>query len=272
MRKGFLLKTGGIILLLPLIIYLLFYIFQDSILFYPQPLTEERLDDIDKNYEDVQEIILEMKDGTTVHGWLAESKTESPSPLLIYYGGNAEEVSYLIEQANKLENRSVLLMNYRGYGNSEGSPGEAEMFSDALEIYDYISGKETIDDNRIAVMGRSMGTGVAVYVAEQRNPEKIVLVSPYDSLTYVARDRYPFVPVSILLNHQFDNISRGESISTPLLTLIGSEDTIIPPEHSVRLGEAWNGPTKQIIYKGKGHNDIHLAPDYWQSIIDFIEN
>ncbi|MBU9711780.1 alpha/beta hydrolase [Evansella tamaricis] len=253
------------------LIYILFYFLQDRMLFYPQPITAERVNYINSNYSNVEEITLQVNDSTSVHGWLVKNEMESPSPLLIYFGGNAEEVSHLIGPLQGIKSHSILLMNYRGYGKSDGTPGEIAMFHDALAIYDFITEMPDINHHDISVLGRSMGTGVAVYVAEQRMVEKLILVSPYDSLTNVARSRYPLVPVSLLLNHNFDNISRAPDIHTPLLLMIASEDRVIPPEYSENLGDMWGGHTTISIFDGKNHNNIQSDSRYWEEIEKFIQ-
>ncbi|MDQ0254671.1 pimeloyl-ACP methyl ester carboxylesterase [Evansella vedderi] len=253
-------------------ITLFFYLMQDQITFMPQSISEDRLNYIRTNYDNVEEITLRVNDEIYVHGWLVKNSDREPSPLLIYFGGNAEEVSHIISQINNSEfPRSVLLMNYRGYGLSDGAPSETAMFHDALEIYDYISARDDVDEHKIAVLGRSMGTGVAVYLAHERDVDQALLVSPYDSLTKVAQGRYPFLPVAWLLNHHFDNISRAPEIDIPLLTLIATEDRVIPPDHSKRLIEKWQGPASYSLFEGYGHNNIQVNSRYWEEIISFLE-
>ncbi|MCD8509574.1 MAG: alpha/beta hydrolase [Bacillus sp. (in: Bacteria)] len=161
-------------------------------------------------------------------------------------------------------------MNYRGYGISEGKPSEKAMFQDALTIYDNMAVRSDINKEKITVMGRSMGTGVAVYLANERTINRVVLVSPYDSLLNVAQGRYPFLPVALLLNHHFDNIGRASEITNPMLTIIAGDDRIIPPDNSKTFVETWKGPATKLFYEGYGHNNIQNHPDYWREIVKFI--
>ncbi|MDG5789851.1 alpha/beta fold hydrolase [Evansella sp. AB-P1] len=266
---------GGIISLFFLVVFLMysgFYFFQDRLLFYPQGISDERIQYIHHTYDHVEEVELQVSEEVSTHGWLVHNNNrESPSPVLIYFGGNAEEVSHLIHLGEDLGDHSVLLMNYRGYGRSGGSPSEEAMFHDALHMYDYLASRDDIDGEQISVMGRSMGTGIAVYLGAERELDKIVLVSPYDSLTNVSRDRYPFLPVQWLLKHHFDNVSRAEHIDTSMLTLIAEEDRIIPPSHSMKLVETWQGDAEQIIFEGRNHNNIQSSEDYWTEIANFLE-
>ncbi|PYZ98229.1 hypothetical protein CR205_06440 [Alteribacter lacisalsi] len=258
--------AAGIVLLITGF-FALFYFSQDGLLFHPQPLNESRIDYVNEQYPEAKEVLTENKDGLDLHGWLIESGEDDP--LLIYFGGNAEEVSYMIPDALRLENWNVLLMNYRGYGLSGGSPGEAEFFSDALTLYDEMTSEFGFES--IAVMGRSMGTGPAVYLSEQRDVLGTVLVSPYDSLTRVAGDRYPLVPVSILLNHHFDNSTRAERIETPALVLIAENDEVIPPSHSEELVRSWDGDSEAVFFEGKHHNNIQTGSGYWTEITAFLD-
>ncbi|WP_096188830.1 alpha/beta hydrolase [Evansella halocellulosilytica] len=254
-----------------LIIYLFFYLFQNRFLFYPQPITEARVDMINEQYEEVEEIEIGVTEDKTIHGWFINRNDHKVSPpLIIYFGGNAEEVSHLIEDMISLDPYSVILMNYRGYGMSEGSPSEEAMFNDALAIYDYAIENFRIDPSSIAVIGRSMGTGPAVYLSRHRDVKGTVLVSPYDSLTEVAKDRYPLIPVSVLLKHNFNNISKADKITSPLLTMIANDDEVIPPIHSKKLYERWQGHAEKIIFEGKHHNNIQTSDQYWANIKQFL--
>ena len=161
----------------------LIYFFQERLIFFPQPLTQDPLKANPGTA--IEEVTLVTADQVRLHGWLVKATpTQAPAPLLIYFGGNAEEVSWLVSTAGQYAGWSLLILNYRGYGSSEGKPGEAELFADALQIYDYAARRA--DAGRIAVMGRSLGSGVAVYLAAQRPVAGVILVSPYDSVESVA--------------------------------------------------------------------------------------
>ena len=119
-------------------------------------------------------------------------------------------------------------------------------------------------------MGRSLGTGVAVYLAQNRAVEGVILVTPYDSLTSVSQEKFPFLPVSFLLKHKFDSGSRAPSIAAPLLALAAKDDTIIPPLHAKRLVEKWGGPRTLEVLEGVDHNSVDSNPVYWETIRTFL--
>jgi hypothetical protein len=251
------------------VLTLITYYFQDSLIFFPVKISLEALQSIRKTFPQAEEITITTADNNIVRGWLAKDTAQGKAPLIIYFGGNAEELSYLVGESPQFKGWSLALINYRGYGLSDGKPGEKELFSDALSIYDYFSKRSDIDNNRIIVMGRSIGSGVATYVAQQRPVKAVILVCPFDSLVSIGRKHYPFLPVALLLKHRFDSLSRAPEIKIPLLALIAAEDSIIPRDTSMRLIEKWNGQHTVKIIEGD-HNTLQGYPGYWESIQTFL--
>ena len=259
--------AGCVVLGFPVLIYFL----QERMIFFPQPLSGDPLKA--NTGAAIEEVSLVSADQVRLHGWLvkaapAQTATQTPAPLLIYFGGNAEEVSWLVASAGQYAGWSLLLVNYRGYGRSEGKPGEAELFADALQIYDYAAGRA--QGGRVAVMGRSLGSGVAVYLAAQRPVAGVILVSPYDSVESVAKGIYPFLPIGLMLKHRFDSQSRAPGMTVPLLCLVASADRVIPRAHSERLYAAWGGPRQWREIRPADHDSLAGAPDYWQAIAAFL--
>ena len=202
-------------------------------------------------------------DGARLHGWLRRGTGGAGRRgLVIYFGGNAEEVSGQVLDADAVAPWSLAAFNYRGYGLSEGRPSETALVADALVVYDRLAAREDIDPDRIVVFGRSLGSGVAVPLAAARPVRGVVLVSPFDSLRSVGRRHYPFVPVSLLLRHPFDSLAHAPSLEAPLLVIAGERDRIIPAPHSKRLLEAWTGAKRWVLLPGADHNGIHLHPGY----------
>jgi hypothetical protein len=96
-------------------------------------------------------------------------------------------------------------------------------------------------------MGRSIGTGVATHLATNRKVDGVILVTPYDSITSVAQENYPLLPIKLIAKYRFDSLSRAPSIKASMISLVASEDTIVPPWHAKALFEKWSGPKKEII-------------------------
>jgi fermentation-respiration switch protein FrsA (DUF1100 family) len=192
--------------------------------------------------------------------------------VIIYFGGNAEEVTaYAGEVAARYGPRAVVMVNYRGYGESGGKPGEQALVADALAIHDWVAGRGDVDAARIAVHGRSLGSGVAVQLAAARRVRCLVLTSPFDSLVAVARSHYPWAPVGWLMRHRFESIAFARSVSIPALVLIGEIDDIIAPENSQRLANAWGGPVEFVRLPGRGHNDLDVDSRYTNAIREFLD-
>ena len=246
------------------------YLFQEQLIFLRPPLADGDRHEV-QLLSGTTEIRITAHDGTRLHGWLRHTAEERRRQgLVIYFGGNAEEVSGQMHDAPMLAPWSVATVNYRGYGLSEGRPSEAALTADALAIHDWLVKRKDIDPSRIVVFGRSLGSGVAVQLAANRPVRAVVLVSPYDSLRSIARKQYPIVPVSLLLKHPFDSLAYAAGIEAPLLVLAGEQDSLIPPEYSRRLHDAWPGPKQWVLVPEADHNDIHLWPGYWPAMREFL--
>jgi len=256
---------------LPLVVYLA----QDGLIFYRQPLSEARRAEIAKRFPQVQEVRLSASDGTKLHAWLAAPRGDKPNPVVIYFGGNAEEVSWMLDSIGNPErggtpNIAWLLVDYRGYGGSEGSPSEKALVADALSFFDHAAGLSSVDPERIYAFGRSLGSGVAVQLAAQRPVRALILATPYDSLAAVAKRYYWYLPVDLLLKHRFDSIALAPKLTQPLLCLIAERDEVIPRVHGERLFEAWGGPKRKVILQQAGHNTTDDHPLFWPSIREFL--
>lgn len=242
---------------------------QERLIFFPPPPHVGQL--VVPAGHRLQELALPMHDGVRLEGWLILPPVERP-PLLIYFGGNAEEASAWTGAADRYPGYALLLVNYRGYGRSEGKPGERELFGDAIEIYDGIRRRDDLDGQRIVLHGSSLGTGVAVYLAAQRPVQAVVLVAPYDSIRAIAQKAFPWLPVSRILRHPFDSLSRAPLIKAPLLCLVAAEDEVIPVAHSRRLFEAWGGSKAWREFPGETHNTVAGSAAYWRAIADFLSS
>ncbi|HSS69163.1 MAG TPA: alpha/beta hydrolase [Casimicrobiaceae bacterium] len=238
---------------------------QEGMIFFPQPVAANaRLP--------ARASALEIVggDGTRLRGWIVPGAA-APAPTVIYFGGNAEEVSWALSDARWPREWTIVGVNYRGYGTSEGKPGEAALKADAPSIYDAIANREDVDAQRIVVFGRSLGTGVAVYVAAERPVARVVLASPYDSFVALGRRHYPWLPVSLLLRHRFDAAADAKRCRMPLLAIVGEYDTIIPADRSRALYDAWAGPKRWLSVPGADHNDLGDAEAFWAGVARFLE-
>jgi len=173
---------------------------------------------------------------------------------IIYFGGNAEAVAASAPDFEvAFPERTIYLVNYRGYGGSTGSPSEQGLYADALQIYDGIIKRH----ENVSVIGRSIGSGIATFLAARRHVAKLVLVTPFDSLVNVAKDQFPLFPVSFFLKDRFDSYSRVGEIESQTLVVVAGNDAIIGSKYSNRLISAF--PPSQVTVKTfaeAGHNSL----------------
>lgn len=185
----------------------------------------------------------------------------SGTQAILYFGGNAEDVSYTAQELSQVfPDKTIYALHYRSYAGSTGQPSEASLVGDAIALFDKVHEQYP----HIQVMGRSLGTGIAVQLAHARNVEKMVLVTPYDSMQAVAQGHYPYLPVGLLLKDKYNSVQFAPDIKIPVTLLVAEQDTLIPPIHAQRLKMALPQTTvKSVTFAGKGHNDIDQAPDFW---------
>jgi pimeloyl-ACP methyl ester carboxylesterase len=208
-------------------------------------------------------------DGARLRGWIVPGTVGSP-PAVLYFGGNAEEVSWTLADQRWPRGWAIVAVNYRGYGTSEGKPGERELSADALTIYDALAAREDIDPRRIVVFGRSLGSALATHVAAERPVAAAILVSPFDSLVAVGRGHYPWLPVSLLLRHRFEVVDAARRTRAPLLAIVADSDSIIQRERSRVLYGAWAGAKTWQLVAGADHNSLGAFEAYWEGVERFL--
>ena len=268
-----LLKFLKIIIIIIVILYVgictLLYFNQDDLLFHPKPKTLKEVSEILKMAPDLDTLSFVMNDGNRTCGYIYNDTIKEKLPLVLYFGGNAEEVSHLSEKKNYFPNTIMVLINYRSFGLSQGIISEKNMFSDALEVYDKLITNPNIDANNIIVIGRSIGTGVATYLSSQRETKATILITPYESMIDVAQEKYPFVPIGLLIKHPFKSNEYATSITTPVLALISKNDQIIPIKHAYNLLDAWKGKTS-FLEVDEDHNSIMDNEVAWKKMGVFV--
>jgi pimeloyl-ACP methyl ester carboxylesterase len=245
---------------------LLVYVAQDAMIFYRQPLAADRRADIARRFPAAKEVFLQAADGTQLFAW----HVPGAGPLVIYFGGNAEETSWMLEEVGNAPAAAWLIVSYRGYGLSAGAPGETALVADALQWFDYAMTLPGAESKRTFVFGRSLGSGVAVALAAARPVAGVILVTPYDSLASVAKRHYWYLPVDLLLRHRFDSITMAPMLRQPLLCLIAGRDEVIPTEHAERLYAAWGGEKSRLVLRGASHNGTDGDPAFWPAIREFL--
>ncbi|MGH8264094.1 MAG: alpha/beta hydrolase [Steroidobacteraceae bacterium] len=204
------------------------------------------------------------------HGALLKVwQVERPGPrAVIYFGGNADNVGvHVVPFSHAITDRSLYFVNYRGYGGSTGNPSERHLFADAVAVFDHVQRLHP----QVAVIGRSLGSGVAAYLATQRPVEKLILVTPYDSIERVAQGYYRWFPIFLILKDRFNTLGRVSKISMPTLIVIAEDDEVIPRPRTDTLVAAF--PKQQVEVKvlpGVSHNLEDETQSYLDAMRDFL--
>jgi pimeloyl-ACP methyl ester carboxylesterase len=245
-----------------------------SLLFRARPADPERLAKVAR-MEGVEEVRIPSSDGITLHGWLKRAPAAEKGgryPLVIVFGGVARETSWMLGWGEKPPNWGWLVVNYRGYGLSGGVPSEQAVVEDAKRIYDYAASRPEVDASRIVVLGRSLGSYVAVTLASSRPLAGVILATPFDSIAAVAEERYPFLPMGLLVGGRYDSAAIAPTIHTPALFVIAGADDVTPPEHGQALARAWGGPKALYTLADTGHRGVEWRGEYWVQIARFLRS
>lgn len=179
---------------------------------------------------------------------------------VIYFGGNGEDVSWNLPTLTAaFSEHALFLMNYRSYGGSTGKPTEAALVADALALFD----KVHAEHSDIIVMGRSLGSGVAIHLASLRPASRLVLVTPYNSIQDLAAQRYPYFPVRLLMQDKFESWKYAPKIGVPTLVLVAEHDQLVPRDSTDLLVTHFrDGIATAVVIPGTRHNSISESAEY----------
>jgi len=232
----------------------LLYVYQSKILYHPTPNIKI----------DYPQMVLSQDGAKVVVHVLNPGHTNA----ILYFGGNAESMAKSADYiAQQFPSFTCYLMDYRGYGESTGNASEKVLYVDALALYDEVAKKH----KRISIGGRSLGTGIATYVAAHREVSKLALITPYESIVAIAQERYPLYPVSLLLEERYDSLSRVKDIKAKTFIVMAENDKVIPRMHTQKLIDAFEkGQLTVTVIKNRGHIDISSDKRYYKIMQDFI--
>jgi uncharacterized protein len=184
---------------------------------------------------------------------------------ILYFGGNGEDVSQSLSSLiNAFPHAAVYALHYRGYSGSTGTPSEKNLVADGVLLFDSIY-KEHRD---ITIIGRSLGSGVAIQVASVRSASRLVLVTPYNSIAELAAERFRYVPVRWLLRDKYESRHFAPFISVPTTIVAAERDRVIPMGSTLRLLSHFKpGIATFKVIRNAGHNDISEHPEYVSALL-----
>lgn len=244
------------------------YLMQPALVFLPSRELQTTPADWGLEYQDLW---LTAGDGVRLHGWYL------PSPgsrrVLLFFHGNAGNISHRgasIEIFHRL-GLAVLILDYRGYGRSEGSPSETGLYRDAVAAWDYLVGDRGIAPGDIVVFGRSLGGAVAAHLAAEVAPGALILESTFSSARDFVRAAYPLLSRLIVLRFAFDTESRLANLRCPVLVLHSPDDEIVPYALGQKVFRA-AAPPREFVNLSGDHNGGFLTsqPRYERALAGFI--
>jgi fermentation-respiration switch protein FrsA (DUF1100 family) len=211
-------------------------------------------------------------DGIALHGWFVPAR-QPVAPVVLFLHGNGGNISHRLDKLRILHEigASVCIIDYRGYGRSQGTPDETGLFVDAQTAYDWL--RERPDAQRVIAYGESLGTAVATDLANHREVGAVILEEGFTSARDVGRELYRFPPLWLLMRSRFDTIGKIARVRVPVLLLHSRDDELFGMHHAQRLLAAAVGPKRLVELRG-GHNDAFLVSEkvYRQEIAEFLES
>lgn len=250
----------------------LLYLMQPALVFFPYRELVETPRTWGLEYEDVY---IDTRDGVRLHGWYIpseESKGEAQEVVLFLHGngGNISHRGASIGIFNRL-GLNVLIIDYRGYGKSEGAPSEEGLYEDARSAWRYLIEQRGFKHQQIIIFGRSIGAAVATKLAVETAPERLILESSFSSSRDMADRVLPLISRLVVMRYPFDSMARIKDIKARLLMLHSPDDEIIPFSLGDKLYRAANEPKQFVKLKGDhNHGFILSQPEYEQALARFI--
>lgn len=239
-------------------------------IYFPEKKVISTPADVDLRYED---LYLTTGDGVKINAWFVPF--EKSRRTLLWFHGNGGNIGNRVDLLSLLHQKlksNILIIDYRGYGLSEGEISEEGTRTDARAAYDYLLSRKDINPQEIVLFGRSLGAAVAIDLAADLKHGALILEAPFTSIKAMAKKTFPFLPTGIILKTRYDSISKIKSIRLPLLILHGNRDQVVPFAQGQTLFEAANAPKTFYTIQGAGHNDSYIVggKGYFEALQRFI--
>lgn len=242
------------------------YYFQEKLLFFPTTLEQDYQYQFSHKFE---ELFLKTDENVTINA--LHFKAENAKGVLLYFHGNAGDLSQwgIIAEYFVALQYDVLIMDYRTYGKSTGKLSEAGLYNDSQFCYDYLL--KQYSENQITIYGRSLGTGIASYLASKNNPKQLILETPYYSILDVAKDRFPIVPLKQVLKYQFPTFQFLPKTNCPITIIHGTDDGVVPYASGKKLSELNIENLDFVTVEGGNHNNLIEFETYHKVIHSLLK-
>ncbi len=219
-------------------------------------------------YKNIESLSVSIASRPYLQGWCIQGADNTSNSIAIYFGGNGEDVANVLDVIKQVHVSKIYSFNYRGYALSKGKINEQGIYDDALAIFDEL--KKENENKNIIVIGQSLGTAIAGYLAAKRDVFKLVLISPFTSIKKVANRVIPFMLFSFILRSTFYLEEYAKEIKCPVLVVGAENDTIIPLSISKEFYSALNGVKNLSIIPNLHHNNILLSKSTFNEINRFL--
>lgn len=250
-----LLAAGGVVALATLGLLC----FENRLVYFPEPLPPDTPPPRSRRDVELEEVFFPAADGVRLNAWrLRPASGEPPRWTVIYFHGNGGNLAGRYDWACDLTAlpAEVFAVDYRGYGKSEGKPGEAGIYLDAEGAWRHLTGPGGVPPERLVVYGKSLGGAAACELASRRPCAALVLQSTFTRARDVARVTYPFLPVHLFMRTRFDNLAKLARVRVPVLVLHSRADEMLPVAMAERLHAAAGEPRELALFDGSAHNGL----------------
>lgn len=220
-----------------------------------------------------EELTLRTKDGVRLHAWYVS--VPQPRGVVLFLHGNAGNISHRLDSLAMFARLgyATLIVDYRGYGRSEGRPSEEGTYLDALAAWRHLTAERGIAPGDVVLFGESLGAAVAAWLAAQVQPRALVILSGFVSVPELGQEVYPFLPVKWLARFRYATADFLKDVSCPVLVAHSRDDEVVPFRHGERLYAVAPGPKSFLELQG-GHNEafFFVRPEWERSLAEFLDS